>query len=238
MPHTCKSGLELAAPFVRRDLRRAARAWQLGRDYHGRPLAAPVQLTETDEVSKPAVSVPKFVDDAAIYFRCGDILRYAHHAEYGWVRYSVYKRELDPATKSIGIITVPQNVKTCRKNDCGHLHTCQRLAEDLKGFLQGAFPAATVTLRNQANETVLGSYARLVLAKQMICNPSTFCMLPAVASQGQGIVVYSQRLYPWVTKAAKAEGSQLKVLNDTFLSMKQVVGGHMNVEKIVKWLRA
>lgn len=221
-PHTCGTGLERAAPFVRRDLRRAALAWMEGLDVNG----SRVPGWETPEL-----------DEATIYFRCGDIMRYAHHSEYGWVKYKVYARELDEGIRSIGIVTVPQNKGTCRKNDCGFLATCDRLARDMKAYLEGTFPEARVTVRNDPNETVLASYGRMVLSKQTFCNPSTFCMLPALATTGQGIVVHS-RLFPWVGHAGDAEGSNLKVIKDQFLNMQQVAGKRMKPDAIIKWLRS
>lgn len=45
------------------------------------------------------------LDEAVIYFRCGDVFTLPRLVGYGIVPYHVYRRVLPPAVASIGIVT-------------------------------------------------------------------------------------------------------------------------------------
>ena len=205
-PHTCPNGLNHAAPLIRKVLRAV--------------------VPYPDDTA----------EDVAIHVRCGDVLKYAHHVEYGYPRYDFYRRILqDPA--SIAIITAPWDKTRCRKNkDCDFVDTCRGIILDMVDYMRTTFPNASVHVRN--NDTTLESYGRLIYAKQNVCNPSTFCVFPSVAGIGDSFIVASEKLYPFVEKL---ELPNIHVMKEEFLSMKDIVGFHKSgnelVNAITGWLR-
>jgi len=174
------------------------------------------------------------LDEAAIHVRCGDILRIRHHAEYGFAPYYAYTKYLDPDLKSIGIITASFNCAHGRRKDCPFAGTCRHVAEDLRDFLREQFPDAKVTIRNDDAEDAVTSFARLFLARQSFCNPSTFCLYPTLLGRGHGMLVAS-RLYPWVEDVAAEVDSE--VLQVPILNMKMIVHGRMDGPAIANYLR-
>lgn len=53
---------------------------------------------------------------------------------------------------------------------------------------------ATVTIRSE--ETPVASYARMVLSRQVVCDSSTFCIVPAIATRGTSYITEYEELYP------------------------------------------
>ena len=200
-PHTCAPGLDLAIPLIQTDMRHLASEWR-----SQNPL-------ET-------------IDDTTIHVRCGDILHHAHHTEYGFSPYWVYKNHIPNNVRSIGIISATLDSTQCRKNDCIHVSTCKALLHDLQTYLVHEYPNTVVTIRTE--ESIVASYARMVLAKLSICNPSTFCVFPTIASLGKGVIIGTP-LYPWVPTTFVSE--------TPFLNMKNIVNKHMQAKNIISWLR-
>jgi len=201
-PHTCPVGICHALPLIRESMR----------------------LYEPPE--------PDVMDDVTIHLRCGDILKYAHHTEYGFPRYSTYLAKLSQhSPRSIGIATLSFDPNIMRKKDLPFLETCRRLVVDLADFLEEAF-LVPVTIRN--NDTVPQSMGRMVHSRVTWCNPSTFCLYPSLGSHGQGYFVKSPKLYPFIEELQE---ENIKVLDVEFLNMQQIVHQHMNAEDIIQWLR-
>eukprot|EP00961_Rhodomonas_salina_P136828 1840560-Rhodomonas_salina.1 len=223
--HKCTAGLELAVPQIRSSLQGVAERWRAEQGSEG---------TELDE--------------AVVYLRCGDILAQPWHSGYGWVQYRAYLETLDPETATIGIISTPFDNGTCRTKDCGFRRDCERVVADLKHFLIEFFPRARVSVHNRPEETVRHAFSRMVLARQVFCNPSTFCLFPTVASADRGYIVAS-KLYPWVELLDRPEARVLKVLRHPFLSMsmiEQVIGrkyiagkpwSNSEFARLARWLR-
>ena len=167
--------------------------------------------------------------------RCGDILQYRHHREYGFSKYWVYADTITSSVKSIGIFSAPTDPEVCRGRDCNHLATCKALLEDLRSFLQETYPTSKVTVRNGLDEIYIDTYSRMVLADGFFCNPSTFCLYPAIASTGKGYLVDSY-LYPFAKSIDKSKG-RVETLETPFLNMQPIVDQRMNAQAIINWLR-
>eukprot|EP00288_Rhodomonas_lens_P007729 CAMPEP_0177717202 /NCGR_PEP_ID=MMETSP0484_2-20121128/14909_1 /TAXON_ID=354590 /ORGANISM="Rhodomonas lens, Strain RHODO" /LENGTH=400 /DNA_ID=CAMNT_0019229267 /DNA_START=210 /DNA_END=1412 /DNA_ORIENTATION=- len=234
MRHECRSGLEMAVPQIQSSLRGLAQRWRAAAEAEAHRTGTKLEL-----------------DDAVVYLRCGDILKQPWHSGYGWVQYRVYADTLHPETSTIGIVTTPFENGVCRAKDCDFRRDCERIVGDLAAFLEWSFPRSRVVVRNGKEETVQHAFARMVLARQVICNPSTFCLYPTIASTGRGYIVAS-RLYPWVElldRATRPEASIVQVLHQPFLSMsmiKKITGRVYNPAKpwsdsefalIASWLR-
>jgi hypothetical protein len=197
-PHTCKSGLELAVPLIRDDMRELARQWR-------------------------CANPKENIDDAIIHMRCGDILKPPPSrpcTEYGFSYYKTYIDCIPANVRSIGIISAPFDGE-CRPGDCRFRTPCRILLEDLQNFLHYAFPEATIVLRS--NESVVTSYARIGLAKVAICNPSTFCLYPTIASMGRGFLISSEKLYPWIDRISSAHAN-VTILHKPFYSAARIAG--------------
>jgi hypothetical protein len=123
--------------------------------------------------------------DTVVYIRCGDILQYAHHSEYGFLSYSAYKAHVPPESKRITIIASPMK-NPRRPTDELHKDECQTMYDDLRNWLHETFPQAEIELIS--TESVSQSVYRMVFSEVLICNPSTFCLWPAIAAQGKAFL--------------------------------------------------
>jgi hypothetical protein len=180
-PHTCPNGLQFMIPAIRNDLRHAAHTW--------------LQLHPQEEL-----------DDAVIHLRCGDILiaNVAHlfGSKYGFSPYSIY-HVISPQVQSIGILTSSLDARNCRPADCPHVDICKELVLDLQQYLEEHWNQATVTIRSE--ETPVASYARMVSSEQVVCDSSTFCIFPAIATRGTSYITENEELYPWVNEVGIKE---------------------------------
>ena len=181
---------------------------------------------------------PPDVEDAVLHFRCGDILKYAHHTEYGYPRYSFY-RCIFRNPKSIAIVTAPwrgEGEGLYREKDAEFNDVCRAIVMDMVEYFQSAFPDAIVRIRN--NESLPKRFGRLIHAKQSVCSPSTFCLYPAIAATGESYIIYSEKLYPFIKNI---NFSNLHVVEEEFLNMKDVVRfrkkGKDLVKAITSWMR-
>jgi hypothetical protein len=175
-------------------------------------------------------------DDAVIHVRCGDILKYRHHTEYGFSPYWVYADSIPRNVRSIGILSSPTEAASCRKKDCPFTKTCETLLVDLKAYLTSQYPNTPVHLRHNEPNTPVSAFARMVMARVTICNPSTFCLFPTIACHGKGFLVESPKLAPWIKQIDPAE-SNVTVLETPFLSMQPIVDQKMGASDIIDWVR-
>ena len=187
--HTCQDGLNYFQPIIIRELQSLALNWKADHPY--------IQM-----------------DEAVIYYRCGDVFLHKHHTEYGILRYSSYLKRIPSNVKSIGIVTGKDTKMsgTCRNEGCPFDGLCSKLSFDIQDYISRAYPKARVTIRN--NESVATSISRMVLSKMVVCNPSTFSLYPCIATFGTSYIVHS-RLYPWVQHLNNAH---VKVIHDRFIS--------------------
>ena len=128
--------------------------------------------------------------------------------------------------KNIGII-----VKFDKKDDNS---ICDDVQLDMKVFLQQQFPESIVRIRKKISD--VDAYARLILANVSVCNPSTFCLFPAIASVGKSYLLDST-LYPFV-KAISKEESNVELISTTYLRTENIVGDNMKSADVISRLRA
>ena len=186
----------------------------------------------------------------AIHIRCGDVLKYAHHSEYGYPRYEFYRQTIHRhfyrddhvphPTLSITIVTAPLDPSHCRVDkDCDWIPQCRAILTDLVQYLETSLSVPAVVRIDRADTTVR-SYARLLHAKLNICNPSTFCVYPAMAAFGESYIVASEQLYPFITDLPHMYRN-IHVAHVEFLNMTQIhewqEAGQDLVTAITSWAR-
>jgi hypothetical protein len=173
------------------------------------------------------------LDDVTIHLRCGDILQYSHLQEYGYPPYRIYKQVFVQPLKSIGIVSTAINPTLARTKDVPFLDSCQLLLQDMRKYLKEAFPH--VKVNTHMNDSVAQSVSRMVYSKQVWCNPSTFCVYPAIASMGHAYIVKSSLLYPFIEEIH--DEPNIHIIDQAFLSMHQIVMNNMTTSDIIHWLR-
>jgi hypothetical protein len=206
------------APAIRHDLQHAARKW----------------------VRQQGDSSNIQLDDAVIHFRCGDVLSVTKPgAKYGFSPYSLYDRFLkDTSIQSIGIVTAPLGPKSGRSHERKHMYTCQALVNDMVSYLEEKYPSTSVTVRNNSSETVVLAYVRMILANRVLCDSSTFCLFPAIASTGKGYIAESNSLYPWIHGVEETENNLHVLKRYEFLASDRISSKGMGPEDIVAWRRS
>jgi len=174
--------------------------------------------------------------DLAVHLRCGDILKYRHHSEYGYLPLSAYRTALAGRTEGallrIRIVTSPLSGPGAREKDLRFAEMCRGLADGLRELLEDAFRPADVIVDRVAD--LATSWARLVFAKRTLCNPSTYCLWPTMAANngflGDSPLFFSQS-HP------RLEG--VTYLTDVpFLNMPQIIDRGYGSKEIVEWIRA
>lgn len=138
------------------------------------------------------------IDDTAIHFRCEDLMG-TNHPSFGFMKFTAYRRRIDPGTRSIGIVTNPFDEGAQNRGGAGSRadvkEACRTVTLDLRDFLAEQFPEATVSMRNGRNETVVTSFARLVMANTTIAGISSFGIWTAIANFGEGYIRKPVRLW-------------------------------------------
>lgn len=130
------------------------------------------------------------LDDTVVHFRCGDIA-HSNHPSFGFMRFSEFAKRISPTTTSIGIVTQPFHIGGQLRSNDSNKHTrkiCETLTTAMVEYMASAFPHARIRIRNNANETIALTYARMVMANQTFSPISSFSVFPAVANFGIGYV--------------------------------------------------
>lgn len=132
------------------------------------------------------------LDDVVLHFRCGDLIE-SNHPSFGFMKFESYSRHLLPNVTSIGIVTQPLNgdgTAQLRLRDRGkrRRERCIIVVHAFVEHLQTHFPAARVSIRNNANETIALTFARMIMAKQTVVGITTFGVFPAVATFGMAYI--------------------------------------------------
>lgn len=160
------------------------------------------------------------LDDVAIHFRCGDVVKGFNSETYGVVHYDSYREHISPHATSIGIITPSFNESSLRRRDQGTTRICKVLVTGLVEYLQHAFPLSKISIRNGPEETLALAYARLVMANQTFCSPSTFSIFPSIASFGTSYIQRANSTY-FVPPIAQRY-DDVKLMDGGFLSAREV----------------
>mmetsp|Transcript_20776 Transcript_20776/g.35406 ORF Transcript_20776/g.35406 Transcript_20776/m.35406 type:complete len:257 (+) Transcript_20776:1615-2385(+) len=154
-------------------------------------LSAPFLPLPTHQEVKTTLFGPVFLDDAAIHFRCGDVLNITTpRGDYGITRFAEYKKRISPHVRSIGIVTQPFDASRNRPLDSQNTKDCKILVESLARYLGRAYPAAQINIRNdqkegKVGETLVLAYVRLMAANQTLTSLSSFSAFPILANYGE-----------------------------------------------------
>jgi hypothetical protein len=219
-PFWC-AALDQVRPDMLYDVRRMAMAL-VGDGPAHRTLSAPNNTSSfvPQLATSPPQATPLFnveLDDAVIHFRCGDLLG-SNLTSYGFMTFSGYVRHISRETKSIGILTQPFADYTAmaqqRSLDADSVNNqrCKTLVLALKDYISERHPQATVSIRNDANETIALAYARIAMANQSIGARSTFSVFPIAASFGTGYYLRPKRWTPGSWLGRVSPGSLLDPL--------------------------
>lgn len=145
------------------------------------------------------------LDEATIHLRTGDILRRSH-SRYGIIPFYVYTQLIPKTVKTIGIVAAPfdQHREHVFYGDANWSKAITLAAKD---YIQERFPDARVSIRNNANESTAITYARLISSKWSFCGSSTFCLFPALATEGDAYILQSPLFGgspTWITNVTRS----------------------------------
>lgn len=142
-------------------------------------------------------------DDVLLHFRCGDLMVPPAHQQYGFMAFSLYRRQVEAFLKhshkdiqSIGIITEPFEVSDSsitRTVETGYLsrQRCKLVVTALRNYLRLHFgDTISIVIRNK-DVSLAQSYARWVRARYSFgTTVSTFGVFAALASEGHLVRLY------------------------------------------------
>ena len=130
------------------------------------------------------------LDDAVLHFRCGDLMD-SDHPHFAFMKFSGYVRHISPEASSIGILTQPFDEGTqARAIDTDNFkgHRCRTVVYSLVKYIEERHPNARVSIRNDVEETIALTFARMTMANQTINGISTFSIMPTIATFGTGYI--------------------------------------------------
>eukprot|EP01035_Chromulina_nebulosa_P024380 gene24380-31738_t len=140
------------------------------------------------------------VPDVSIHFRCSDVLGSTNGA-YGYLNFNAYEKLIPADTRLLYILSDHPD----RSKERGQSALCGQLVEHLAVHLRAVLPLALVvplrggtTLSIHDIPAMFGdlvlSLAQLTLSGTTICSSSTFCLWPALASEGTAYFPHSALL--------------------------------------------
>ena len=143
-------------------------------------------VSATDKSNVPTGTVLPFLPDVAIHYRCGD--NFVGH--YGFVPFSAFTKFIPKSTRTVYVLSEAKGRKTGHKR---HLEQkCDLILNSLYKFLVRSFPESTIVLRR--GDDLYADFARLAYSPVVICSVSTFCLWPAVMSNGTAVHFPQTRL--------------------------------------------
>ena len=133
-------------------------------------------VNATDAPSPHSLPLP-LIPDVAVHYRCGDNFG----PPYGFVTFPAIKDRIPPDARTIYVLSERRGRKTEAKPQLAA--KCDAVIEALHRFLVGKFPSAAVVTKRGSDDMYV-DLARLTFANVTVCSISTFCLWPAVASNG------------------------------------------------------
>ena len=128
--------------------------------------------TKTSSRAKANVTT-SLIPDAAILFRCNDILDHAQWmSPYGILSFTTYPMIIPTTARTIYIVGEP---KGYGRNSA----MCNDILVALVDYLEGFYPSALIGVRRGH---AFDSMSMLRGAAVTVCPPSTFCLWPAIAA--------------------------------------------------------
>jgi len=142
------------------------------------------------------------IKDATIHYRCGDNFE----SYYGFLPFITFKNLIPDDAKIIYVLSDYRGRNTGGKARL-HLETkCDNILERLFQYLKNAFVRAKIVFKR--GDDIMIDMARIAFSKISICSVGTFCLWPALASNGTAY-------YP---------------------QTKLILGGRMDLELGLKWI--
>jgi hypothetical protein len=162
-------------------------------------------IVRAEDISNvPVGAVLPLIPEAAIHYRCGD--NFVGH--YGFLPFRAFTQTIPKNVSTLYVLAENRGRKT---NHRPHLAAiCDSVFQNLYRFLSAAFPKVKVLIRR--GDDLYTDFARLALAKNVVCSVSTFCLWPAVMNAN------SQHVF--------------------FPRTKLIVGGDVNINLGFQWLTA
>lgn len=130
------------------------------------------------------------LDEAVLHFRCGDLIS-SDHPSFGFMKFASFSRHLPRNVTSIGIATQPfdRDAQTRRADGGdGNKARCRRVVLLFVQHLEREFPAARITIRNDSTETIALTFARMIMARDVVIGITSFGVFPGIATFGTGYV--------------------------------------------------
>ena len=197
--HANQIALGYKIPAMRYDMRRMALALvgipdeHTVRDYSfytNAPLDGSILQLPVINIQEPFYPNTE-LDDVILHFRCGDLIN-SDHRSFGFMSFHSFSRHISSQARSIGIVTQPFNGNDAQMRPLEqkeiNMDRCRRLVTLFVQHLTERFPQARITIRNDANETIALTFARMIMANQTITAISTFSVVPALVTFGSGYI--------------------------------------------------
>jgi hypothetical protein len=157
-----------------------------------RALNSTVSESYFSNVSVHLQSYP-FIPDAAIVFRCGDIIHLTWDV-YGFLPFQIYQKLIPKDVRSIYILTEPAGYMEANVKPQWYAkgqQFCSNFLHELQSFLSNSFSSAIIgIIRGHPIENMaVISYAK----QSVVCSPTVYCIWPGLA-QDHKIFLHSGRL--------------------------------------------
>jgi hypothetical protein len=171
-------------------------------------------------------------DEVAIHFRCGDVLHTKNpRGDYGFTRYSEYRKRIPLDVKTIGIITQSFNKSENREQDRPQTENCQELVTLILKKLQSDYPFSRISIRNGPLESLPLVYVRLAVAEYSIIGLSSFSAFPLLANYGFNYFEEGRLLVnKWMNNIPKIMTNAIAIKGE-FLRNKHIMKKGLNFTK-------
>lgn len=187
-PRNMKETMKKNCPCLGSCHERSNALWTTGRevirtifinsiDHHLEVQKATETIVRNGDLSSlPPGSILPLIPEVAIHYRCGD--NFVGH--YGFIPFSVIISKIPKDAQLIYVLAESRTRKTSTKPHL--MKTCQRIFEEFYSILRKTFLNARILIQRGGDMYV--DLARLTYSKVSVCSVSTFCLWPAMVSNG------------------------------------------------------
>jgi hypothetical protein len=130
--------------------------------------------SESDALTE--VMLP-LIPDAALVFRCVDLLTFIAPIPYGFINFNVYSHYIPADAKTIYVLSETMHYEG-NVDHSARAESCVNMSLSLLQHLSEKFPSATVALRRGH---ALEHFIMVQKAPTVVCPPTTFCFFAAMA---------------------------------------------------------
>jgi hypothetical protein len=156
--------------------------------------------------------VAPLIPDVAVHYRCGDnFVGY-----YGFLTFHALAKLIPKDARFVYILAEARGRKTATRPHLAAI--CDAIFTSMRQYLQLHFPTSIIQIKR--GEDLYTDFARLTYAKVTICSVSTFCLWPAIASNGTAYFPQSKLIaggdvsinlgFRWITKPDMIFGTSLE----------------------------